>query len=51
MRQIISLAALLSLVCVVSAQTGSPFGTPKATQPAPKEKSGLEKAIEDADAP
>jgi hypothetical protein len=48
MRQIISLAALLSLVCAVSAQTGNPLGTSKSTQGAPKEKSGLEKALEEA---
>jgi hypothetical protein len=46
MRQIISLTALLALVCAVSAQTGT-VGTPASTA-APKEKSGLEKALEEA---
>ncbi len=46
MRQIISLTALLALVCTVSAQTGNVV-TPTPTA-APKEKSGLEKALEES---
>jgi hypothetical protein len=54
MRQIISLAALLVPICAASAQTGSQSGLPPASvtqkeaPPATKEKSGLEKAIEQA---
>jgi hypothetical protein len=49
MRQIISLVVVLALVCAVSAQTPTePFGTTKSTSAAAKEKSGLEKAIEEA---
>jgi hypothetical protein len=49
MRQIISLVLTLSLVCAVSAQpAGDPTGSPTSNPPATKEKSGLEKAIEEA---
>jgi hypothetical protein len=49
MRKITSLVVVLALVCAVSGQTASePSGSTKSTLGAPKEKSGLEKAIEEA---